>query len=155
MIIYILLIENSDRTDLTAHYTRNHALDHLHSYVKNNWDDGLNEQYGAIETLTRAEAIDAYFDAMSFALDYEYYSLVDYAPAPAGITPWTWHNLFDRIDYHSLTEVITEQIVQGSASATQLVKLYDQSTPIERDAIDNTLDALTDWTLPDLLEQSQ
>lgn len=51
------------------------AKEKLYDYVLEYWDDGLTEQYGATEGLRENEAIDAYFDAWTFALDPEFYEL--------------------------------------------------------------------------------
>lgn len=51
------------------------ARDYLHRYVTEWWDGDLTEQYGTLDSLSRDEAIDAYFEAHGEALDPEYYAL--------------------------------------------------------------------------------
>ncbi len=75
MKIWILNISTKYGNNYSAHLTLEQAQENLYGYVKEYWDDGLTEQYGTVEILTKEETIDAYFDAWGSALDPEYYEL--------------------------------------------------------------------------------
>ncbi len=73
--IYVLRISHKYGDTMEAHSTEETALQSLYDYVAQEWDEGISEQYGAFEKLSRQEAIDAYFDCYDTALDPEYYDL--------------------------------------------------------------------------------
>ena len=75
MNIWILKISNKYESSTSFYLRLEQAKEKLYDYVLEYWDDGLTEQYGAIEDLSIDEMIDAYFDAWAFALDPEYYEL--------------------------------------------------------------------------------
>ena len=72
---WILNISTKYENSYSAHVTLERAQEKLYDYVIEYWDDGLTEQYGAIENLSKKETIDAYFDAWKLALDPEFYEL--------------------------------------------------------------------------------
>ncbi len=75
MTIWILHISHRHGDKYGAFTNPKTAQQNLHSYVTEWWDDGLTDQYGQLSSLSRDDAIDAYFDATSNALDPEYYAL--------------------------------------------------------------------------------
>lgn len=73
--VFVLRISHKFGDNLEAHATMPSALASLYEYVVQEWDDGITEQYGALENLTPQEAIEAYFDCWGEGLDPEYYEL--------------------------------------------------------------------------------
>jgi len=73
--IWVLHVSHRHGDNYAAFTTLEAAQNYLHGYVTDWWDDGLTEQYGALDSLPRDEAIDAYFEAHGEALDPEYYAL--------------------------------------------------------------------------------
>lgn len=73
--IWLLHVSHRHGDNYEAFTSFEAAQQELHSYVTEGWDDGLTEQYGDLNALTRDEAIDAYFDAHGNAIDPEYYAL--------------------------------------------------------------------------------
>ncbi len=73
--VFVLRISHKYGDNIEAYATEESALSSLHDYVSQEWDDGITEQYGALEELSMQEAIDAYFDCCDQGLDPEYYEL--------------------------------------------------------------------------------
>lgn len=72
---WVLKISNKYENSYSVHVLLEQAQQKLYDYVMEYWDDGLTEQYGSTEKLSKKEAIYAYFDAWAFALDPEFYEL--------------------------------------------------------------------------------
>lgn len=73
--VWVLKIDHKHDSNVTVHHTEEQAWAHLYLYIAGQWDEGLSEQYGAIHSLTREEAIEAFYDCHSSALDPECYTL--------------------------------------------------------------------------------
>lgn len=73
--VWLLHIDHKYGQNISAHCTKESAEKSLYEYCAQNWDNGLDEQYGKLDTLSSEEAIEAYFDAYNLALDYEWYIL--------------------------------------------------------------------------------
>jgi len=76
--IWVLQISSKYENSYSAHVLIEQAQKKLYDYVVGYWDDGLTEQYGALEKLSEKETIDGYFDAWGFALDPELYELEEF-----------------------------------------------------------------------------
>ena len=73
--IWVLHVSHPHGDHYSAFTSLEAAQNHLHGYVTDWWDEGLTDQYGALETLSRDGAIDAYFEAHGEAIDPEFYVL--------------------------------------------------------------------------------
>lgn len=73
--VWVLIINHRHGTDISVHDSSEHATQALYAYCVQQWHDGLTEQYGKLDDLSREIAIDAYFHAWFLASDYEEYLL--------------------------------------------------------------------------------
>ena len=73
--VWILIIDNNHGSDVSVHASHECAMQSLYKYCSDEWDDGLDEQYGTLKELSRGETIDAYFDAWNVSLNWEWYLL--------------------------------------------------------------------------------
>lgn len=71
--ITVLSIHHKHGVNKSAHKSNSSAMKALYDYCVDEWDDGLDDQYGKLTDLTQDDAIDAYFDAWGSALDPEWY----------------------------------------------------------------------------------
>ena len=72
---WVLLINHKHGQNISVHATEEGAQQALHAYCRDWWDEGIIEQYGKPEDLSREEFIDAYFDCHEHCLDAEWYLL--------------------------------------------------------------------------------
>lgn len=75
MMLWILHISHAHGDDYSLHLSADDAEKCLHAYCLEQWDEGLSEQYGTPDELSRDDCIEAYFDAWHRALDPETYML--------------------------------------------------------------------------------
>lgn len=73
--VYVLRIRHRHGENVYVNHTEDGANAELYAYVRENWDEGITEQYGDLETLTQEQAIESYFDCLDKALDPEYYEI--------------------------------------------------------------------------------
>lgn len=73
--VWVLIVDHRHGTNISVHATHEHAVRSLGDYCAAEWDDGLTEQYGELESLAQVDLIEAYFDAWGQGFDPEWYLL--------------------------------------------------------------------------------
>ena len=73
--VWVLFVDHKHGSNISAHTSEESALESLYQYCSDEWDEGLNSQYGRLNDLNREQAIEAYFDAHNLAFDSEWYIL--------------------------------------------------------------------------------
>lgn len=150
MNIWILRIDHKHGENISAHTTEKLAEKELYTYIRDNWDDGLDEQYDLLENLTPKQATEHYFECHANCLDPETY-ILEMLP----IHNWEWSNHLDKIDHPALDTFIAHELTSEPSSTTRLVNRYNDATPDQRNIMDDDLVDLTGWTIPSLLKYSQ
>lgn len=73
--LYFLRIGHKYGPNIHLNKTEKGRKAALYSYVVQEWDDGLREQYGALDTMSEDQAIEYYFECTGQGLDPEFYEL--------------------------------------------------------------------------------
>lgn len=73
--VYVLRIRHRHGENLYVNHTKIGMQAALYGYVRENWDEGLTDQYGNLDSLSPQAAIDNYFECWGQGLDPECYEV--------------------------------------------------------------------------------